>query len=250
MSIKNPAFDTSLPEGNWFATTQWGLVVTAGGQATAEAAGALEDLCRKYWRPLYCYARRRGCSSHDAQDLTQEFFSRLVRQNYLHRVEREKGKFRSFMLGAFKNFLADEFDKANAAKRGGGAQFISLNTKAAEAVVERDAALHLSPEQTYDKHWVLTILDQAVSRLRKEYETAGKTELFQLIKPFLTESTLSGNYSPQAAQIGVTPNGFAVSVHRLRKRYREIVRLEVAATVSLPAEIDEEMKNLVAALGT
>ena len=238
-------FETSLPHGEWFATTQWSVVVQAGENSSAAATGALEELCKAYWRPLYCYARKRGHSPHDAEDLTQEFFSGLVADNYLHRAEREKGRFRSYILAAFRNFLSDQFDRSNAAKRGGKASFVSLNAEEAEGLLEREASLQMSPEQTFDNQWVIAILERSLLRLRDEYAGSGRSELFAQIKPFLTENTPSGGYTNLAAALSVSPNSVAVAVHRMRQRYREIVRLEIAATVTSVDDLENEMKILL-----
>jgi RNA polymerase sigma-70 factor (ECF subfamily) len=247
MAREHERFETSLPQGEWFATTQWSIVVQAGEGSSTAATSALEKLCKDYWRPLYCYARKRGQSPHDAEDLTQEFFSVLVADNYLHRAEREKGRFRSYILTAFRNFLSDQFDRSKAAKRGGKASFVSLNAEEAEGLLEQEASLQMSPEQTFENQWILAILERALNRLRGEYEESGRTGLFVQIKPFLTENAPSGGYTNLAAALSVSPNSVAVAVHRMRQRYREIVRLEIAATVTSVDELEEEMKALLSA---
>jgi len=243
----NDSFETSLPQGQWFATTQWSIVVQAGEGSSPAATGALEELCKAYWRPLYCYARKRGHRPHDAEDLTQEFFSALVADNYLHRAEREKGRFRSYILAAFKNFLSDQFDRLKAIKRGGKASFISLNTKEVEGLLEQESSLHMSPEQTFDKQWIMAILERALHQVRHEYESSDRGRLFAELKQFLTDSAPSGGYTSAAEALSVTPNSIAVAVHRMRQRYREIVRLEIAATVTSMGELEEEMKVLLSA---
>jgi RNA polymerase sigma factor (sigma-70 family) len=247
MISRKLAFATSLPNAQWFATTQWGLVVSAGESSPA-AMEAMSNLCQAYWRPLYCFARRRGHSPHDAQDLTQEFFSRLMEANYLHRADPQKGRFRSFLLGAFKNFLADEFDRSSAARRGGGAHVISLDSEEAESLLENDSALQMSPDDTYDRQWVLAILERSLVALRKEFEAAGRIEVFNAIKDCLVDDKPPGSYLDKAARLGVSANSLAVSVHRMRKRYRELVRAEISATVSSPSDVGPEMNTLLAAL--
>jgi RNA polymerase sigma-70 factor (ECF subfamily) len=240
---------TSTEErAQWFATTHWSVVLTAGQAASPDAQAALEKLCRDYWRPLYAYVRRRGHNFHDAQDLTQEFFARLLQENSLAAVDRGRGRFRSFLLGAFNHFLANEYDRANAAKRGGGRVVLAWDDQAAEAASSPETDTHLSPERAYDKRWAITVLEQAFARLRDEFVAAGRSPLFDELKAFLADGTDSGDYPAVGTKLGMKANAVAVAVHRLRQRYREIVRAEVAHTVGSPGEIDEEIRHLFAAL--
>src|SRR2546430_9141324 len=185
-----------------FATTHWSVVLTAGETSSPQAAEALEKLCRSYWYPLYAYVRRKGHPPHDAQDLTQEFFARLLASNYLGTVGREKGKFRSFLLAALNHFMADERDRALAAKRGGGKALISLDEEDAETRYQADIVSQLSPDKIFEKRWAMTLLEQAFSKLREEFVAAGKTERFDRLKIFLEDGTGPGDYDEAGGRIG------------------------------------------------
>jgi RNA polymerase sigma factor (sigma-70 family) len=219
-----------------FAPTRWTVVITAGqGQSRA-----LEELCRIYWYPLYAYVRRRGYEAHEAEDLTQEFFARLLAKNYLADVEREKGKFRSFLLASLKHFLANEWDKARAQKRGGGQTFVSLD---ADTRYRQEPANVLSADKLLDRQWALAVLDLVLARL--EAETDAKQ--FATLKPFLTAGNESIPYAEVAGKIGTNEGAVKVAVHRLRQRYRKLLREEIAHTVASPAEVDQEIRHLFAA---
>jgi RNA polymerase sigma-70 factor (ECF subfamily) len=241
---------TTMPvdKSAWFTTTHWTMVLSARRSDSPQAAEALEKLCRTYWYPLYAYVRRRGHAPHDAQDLTQEFFARLLGNNYLGAVDREKGKFRSFLLASLNHFLSNERDRANAAKRGGGRTVISLDETVAEGQYQLEPASDVSPEKVFEQRWAVTLLDQAFKRLREEFAAAGKAELFDQLKPFLAEGASSGDYASVGAQLHMTPSAVAVAVHRLRQRYGELVRAEIANTVASPADIEDEMRHLLAVL--
>ena len=224
--------------GQQFAATRWTVVLTAGqGQSRA-----LEELCRTYWYPLYAYVRRRGYEAHEAEDLTQEFFARLLAKNYLADVEREKGKFRSFLLASLKHFLANEWDKARAQKRGGQFAFISTD---AETKYRAEPADELSPDKLLDRQWALALLALVLARL--EAETDRKE--FTTFKPFLTADKDKIPYAEVAGKVGTTEGAVKVSVHRLRQRYRKLLREEIAHTVAGPAQVDEEIRHLFAAFG-
>jgi RNA polymerase sigma-70 factor (ECF subfamily) len=242
--------DTGLPldKAQWFTTTHWSVVLMAGRGPAPGADAALERLCRTYWYPLYAYVRRRGNGPEDAQDLTQEFFARLLERNYLGEVGPEKGKFRSFLLAALNHFLANEYDRARALKRGGGKAPISLDAETAEGLFLLEPATNLTPEKIFEKRWATTLLDQAFRRLRDDYTRTGKEEMFSELKAFLTEGAASGDYAPVAARLRIPPGAVAVAVHRLRQRYRELVRAEVADTVASPGEMEAEMRHLFAVL--
>lgn len=220
----------------------------AGQTSSPQAIEALETLCRTYWPPLYAYVRRLGHAPHDAQDLTQEFFARLLQRKYLASVGREKGKFRSFLLAALNHFLADERDRAKAAKRGGGMILISLDEETAENHYLLDAASQLSPDKIFEKRWATTLLEQAYAKVRAELIAAGKRDTFEKLKGFLADGTDSGDYTALAGELGMPANTVAVTVRRLRLRYRELVRAEIAHTVASPDEIKEEMRHLLAVL--
>jgi RNA polymerase sigma-70 factor (ECF subfamily) len=231
-----------------FDTTHWSVVSAAADRVSPNAAAALETLCRTYWYPLYAYIRRKGFSAADAQDMTQEFFCRLIGKNYLGSVDRSAGNFRSFLLACVNHLLANEWDKARTLKRGGGREFISLNSEEAENRFAQEASVSSSPERAFDRHWALTLLDQALARLRVEFTNAGKLRQFDLLKGFLSDLAGEGDYVAIAEALGLDANGVAVAVHRLRRRYREIVRTEIAQTVTTEAELDAEMDHLFGAL--
>ncbi len=242
--------NTGVPDkAEWFTATHWSVVLMAGQASSPQAAEALEKLCRTYWYPLYAYVRRQGHSPHDAQDLTQEFFARLLARNYLGTVGREKGKFRSFLLAALNHFMADERDRARADKRGGGRALISLNEDDAETRYQADLASPLTPDKIFEKRWATTLLEQAFAKLREESVAAGNAERFDRLKVFLQEGTDAGDYAAVGSELGMAANTAAAAVHRLRQRYKNLVRAEVANTVASPDEIKEEMNYLLAALG-
>jgi RNA polymerase sigma-70 factor (ECF subfamily) len=231
-----------------FADTHWSVVLMAGSNRSAEVAAALEQLCRTYWHPLYCYVRRRGFEMHDAQDLTQEFFARLLARNDLCAVNPAKGKFRSFLLASMNHFLANEWDRVKAAKRGGNCTFISLDDGTAETCYLAEAVIDPSAERMFERRWAVTMLDQAFVRLREECAAAGKADLFAHLNPFLAEEPDPGEYAAVAATQGWTQSTVAVAVHRLRQRFRELVREEIAHTVASPEEIPGELQQFLAAL--
>src|SRR5436189_3053257 len=226
-----------------FTTTHWSVV-----QAAPESTPALETLCCTYWYPLYAYVRRRGHSPEEAEDLTQEFFARLLAGKDLAGVDRAKGKFRSFLLAALNHFLANEWDRANAAKRGGNQVLLSLDDDNAEERYRMEPATEVSPEKLFERSWARTLLEQALARMRAEYVADSKTEQFEQIKCFLTEETGEGGYSSIAARLNTSTGAVAVAVHRMRQRYRELVRLEIARTLRTPVELEDEIRHLLAAL--
>lgn len=232
-----------------FRTTRWSVVLDAQGRASGEAVRSLETLCRQYWPPLYAYARHRGVSPHDAEDLTQEFFARLLEKEWLAAVKRECGRFRSFLLMAFKRFMANSWDRSQARKRGGGCEVISLNVDTAEGRVAANAA-SVPAETLYEKRWALTLLESVMRRLKAEHEAAGKVAEYDLLKPCLTADRGGIGYGELAQALGMEPASARSAVHRLRKRFREVFREEVAETVADPADVDEEMRAVIAALGS
>jgi RNA polymerase sigma-70 factor (ECF subfamily) len=208
----------------------------------------LETLCCTYWYPLYAYVRRRGHSPEEAEDLTQEFFARLLASNDLSGVDRSKGKFRSFLLAAINHFLANEWDRATAAKRGGNQVLISLDDENAEERYRMEPAAEVAPEKLFERSWARTLLAQGLARLRVEYAADGKTQQFEQIRCFLTEETGEGGYAAVAARLNMSTGAVAVAVHRMRQRYRELVRQEIAQTVTTPVELETEIRHLLAAL--
>jgi RNA polymerase sigma-70 factor (ECF subfamily) len=232
----------------WFATTHWSVVLAAGHDSAPGAGAALEKLCRTYWYPLYAYIRRRGYGEHDAQDLAQGFFARLVERNYLEAVGRQKGKFRSFLLAALNHFVSDEWDRARAKKRGGGQTFISLDDQSAEERYRQEPAYELSPEKIYERRWAMTLLDQVLRQLETEFAATGKQRLFEQLKVFLLDEKGVGSYADTAARLEMTEGALRVAVHRLRQRYGELFRDEIAHTVASPDEIEDEVRHLLTVL--
>jgi DNA-directed RNA polymerase specialized sigma24 family protein len=227
-----------------FATTHWSVVLGAG-QLDAERAGeALETLCRTYWYPLYAYVRREGYEAPDAQDLVQGFFARLLSKNYLGQVGPQKGRFRSFLLAALRHFLSDQRDRDRAAKRGGGAEIVSLDAQEAEERYRLELVDRMDAERIFERRWAMTLLEKALYRLREESIVGGKVQLFELLRDFVAgESDIS--CSEAAVKLGQTESAVKSAVHRLRQRYRELVREEIAQTVADPAEIEAEIRYLI-----
>lgn len=231
-----------------FDTTHWSVVLTAGQADTARARDALARLCQTYWHPLYAYVRRIGHSPHDAQDLTQEFFARLLAKNFLAGADESRGRFRSFLLASLKHFLANEWHKARAQKRGGGRAPISIDAATAETSIGFEPADITTAEKIFERRWALTLLEQVLRRLREEYVRDGKQKLFEQLKPTLTEASRAVAYAEIARRLDTTEGAVKVAVHRLRQRYREILRAEIAETVASPEAVEDELRNLFAAL--
>ncbi len=240
--------DSPPAAGGIFTPTHWSIVVAAGRSDSTHARVALEKLCRTYWPPIYAFVRRQGHSPHDAQDLTQEFFARLLEKNYLAEVDRSKGRFRSFLLAAVKHFLANEWDKSRAQKRGGGQVLIPIDAATIETAYSFQPADQATPEKVFERRWALTLLDQVLRRLRADYARDGKEKLFEQLKPTLTEASRTVGYAEIATRLGMTEGAVKVAVHRLRARYRELLRAEIADTVASAGEVEEEIRNLFAAL--
>jgi len=231
-----------------FVTTHWSVVITAGHSDTTRARDALGRLCQTYWHPLYAYVRRLGHSPHDAQDLTQEFFARLLGKNYLAGADESKGRFRSFLLASLKHFLANEWDKASAQKRGGGQIPIPIDFGTAETSCGFEPADNTTAEKVFERRWALTLLAQVLRRLREEHVRDGKEKLFEQLKCTLTEASRTVAYAEIARRLETTEGVVKVAVHRLRQRYREVLRAEIADTVASPGEVEAELRNLFAAL--
>ncbi len=232
-------------QGTWFTTTHWSLILNAQDTSSPVATAALEKLCRGYWYPLYVYARRQGEDEESAKDLTQGFFARLLEKKYLAQVQREKGKFRSFLLAAMKHFLADERDKARAQKRGGGQRFVSLDDSACEERYRLEPVDAMDAEKLFERRWALTLLEQARARLRDEYLEAGKSSLYERLKVFEAGEKHGPVYADLGAELGLSDSGVKAAVFRLRQRYRELVREEVANTVASPEDVDGEIRYLI-----
>jgi RNA polymerase sigma factor (sigma-70 family) len=221
------------------------VVLAAGQQESPEAAEALEKLCRTYWYPLYACVRRRGYKPQDAQDLTQGFFAALVTGKYWVQASRERGRFRTFLLTSFDNYLHNEHDRATALKRGGGREIFSWEEHTAEGRYAQEPAGGLSPEQVYEKRWAATLLERVLARLRAEFAQAERLELFDQLKPHLWGEDEATPYAQLAVRFNMTVSAIKVTVHRLRRRYREVLREEIAQTVADPAEIDGEIQYLM-----
>ena len=231
-----------------FATTHWSVVVMAGEGDGTRARDALAKLCKTYWYPLYAYARRRGHSPEDAQDLTQEFLTRLLEKNWIANADRNRGRFRSFLLSAMKHFLSDEWDKARAQKRGGGQPVLTLEFDTAETRFLQEPADNLTPELNFEFRWACSLLDEVLNKLRTEYVKEGKAELFAALHPCLVGDRASQPYAELAKTLGATENTIKSAVHRLRQRYRQLLRDEIANTVAGPDEVDAELRHLFATL--
>lgn len=236
------------PGAREFATTHWSVVIAGAKVNSPESRAALEELCRVYWYSLYTFIRRKGYNPHDAQDLTQGFFARFLEKNYLNDVDRRKGKFRSFLLAACKHFLANEWDRAAAKKRGGGREFISIDAAVAESRYAYEPVDRDTPEKAFDRRWALALLEQVLVRLRNEYRSSNKEHLFDHLKEALTQPSHSIPYAEVAPRVRMSEGALKVAVHRLRKRYRELIRAEIANTVDKEEEIDGELQYLLHAL--
>jgi RNA polymerase sigma factor (sigma-70 family) len=237
---------TSAPQ--WFVTTHWSVVRAAGRSDSTRAQAALEKLCRNYWYPLYAFVRRLGHSAHDAEDLVQSFFAVCLEKNYLGTADQAKGRFRSFLLLALKRFLANEWDKQRALKRGGANVPISLDSLTAEQRYALEPAEQLSADKLYDRRWALTLLDQVVARLRDEQAASGKLAQFEQLKEGITNAGRGTPYVELGQRLGLSEGAVKVAVHRLRQRYRELLEEEIANTVATAEEIEEERRHLLQAL--
>lgn len=219
-------------------------MLAAGRKSSPQADVALEDLCRTYWYPLYAFVRRQGRSKEDAEDLTQAFFARFLEKNYLEGLSADRGRFRAFLLASLKHFLANERDRADRIKRGGGVTVLSLDWQTAETRYHLDPADTLSPDKLFDRAWAVTLLERVIARLREENSARDKATLFDQLKPFLTVGKSAIPYAETAASLGLTEGAVRVAVHRLRQSYRELLRAEIAQTLAHPDQVQEEMNAL------
>lgn len=232
-----------------FVTTHWSVVLSARDGESPQSAAALEKLCRIYWYPLYAYIRRGGQSKENAEDLTQAFFARLLEKKFLDSAQQERGRFRSFLLVALKRFLANEWERTHAQKRGGFQTHLSLDTEIAERKFQSEiAAAEIPPDRAFERRWALILLEQTMSRLRSEFERAGKTAEFERLKIFLTADKKEIPYATVAAELGMNENALRVAAHRMRKRYRELFREEIAHTLAEGESVDEELRHLMSVL--
>ncbi len=231
-----------------FVTTHWSVVVAAGRTQTADSRGALAKLCETYWFPLYAFVRRRGYSPEDAEDLTQEFFSRLLQHNWVADADQAKGRFRTFLLAALTRFLANEWDKVRAQKRGGGAKAVQLDTALAEGRYTLHSTSPATPDQFFDRQWAMTLLERTLHRLQSEHDTAGKSDEFKSLSPFLTAERGAIPYAELAEKLKLTEATARQAVHRLRKRFREVFREEIQETIAAEDELEDEIRYLLSAL--
>jgi len=241
---------SSAPAGDYFVTTRWTVVLSAGRKSSPHSDAALAELCQMYWYPLYAYVRRRGHSKEDSEDLVQSFFERFLAKNYLESAGAERGKFRAFLLASLKHFLANEWDKSQRQKRGGGAQHLSIDWQTA------DHRYHLDPpdpnsatDESFDREWAVALLERVITRLHDECVAAGKAKLFERAKGFLMVGKDVIPFAEAAKELEMEEGALRVAVHRLRKRYRELLRDELAQTLSEQGNVDEELRSLQAALG-
>lgn len=246
MTSEHSSQENSTP-GDIFATTHWTVVLTAGQQRSPQAGRALEELCRTYWYPLYAYTRRRGHTKEDAEDLTQAFFTRLLEKNSFANLDSEKGKFRAFLLASLKNFLSNERDKTRAQKRGGGEAPLSLDWQTADTKFQVAADNEPSPDKTFDREWALALLAKVIERLQAECVAEGKAKLFEQLKTFLTAGHAESAQRDVANALGMEEGAVRVAVHRMRKRYRQLLRDEIANTLADGTMVDEEMRALFGA---
>jgi RNA polymerase sigma-70 factor (ECF subfamily) len=231
-----------------FVTTHWSVVLAAGNTESPQANEALEKLCQTYWYPLYAHVRRRGNNPNDAEDLTQSFFARLLEKNYIGDVTPGVGRFRCFLLASLNHFLANEWDRAQTRKRGGGKVIFSLDESDAETRYQFEPVENVTPETLYERRWALTVLERVLAQLRAEFVATEKSELFDHLKIFLSNPKPDCSYAEIAARTGLKEGTVKVAVHRLRRRYGELLRAEISHTVSQPSEVEEEVRHLISVL--
>lgn len=234
--------------GAAFVTTHWSVVLAAGNSASPRAADALEQLCRVYWYPLYAFVRRSGHDEEPAKDLTQGFFERFLERNYLQDVDRQRGRFRSFLLASLKHFLANEWHRQRAQRRGGGARILAFDERVIETYERQDSALALSPEKIFERRWAMAMLEAVRRRLQAEHDAAGKGALFAALVVYLAGERDAPPHAHIAPRLNMTVEAVKKAVQRLRRRYGELLREEIAQTVAHPSEIDDELRCLRAAL--
>ncbi|MCX6927403.1 MAG: ECF-type sigma factor [Verrucomicrobia bacterium] len=234
--------------GSTFSTTHWSVVLVAGRENSPESAQALERLCSGYWYPLYAYVRRQGHTPHDAQDLVQDFFAYFLKHNYFRLADRARGRFRTFLLTSLQHFLVNEWRKTNRQRRGGSRRILSLDEEMAESRFAAEPAIEQPPDTLYDRGWAAVLLERALAALRAEFEHSGRQGLYERLKVFVWGEKSALSYGAMAAQLGMTEGSVKVAVHRLRQRYGEILRAEVALTVTTTAEVNEELRYLVSVI--
>ena len=231
-----------------FPTTRWALVVAAARDATESGRPALAELCERYWPPLYAYARRDGRTVEEAQDLTQAFFAKFLEKDYVRDADPKRGRFRSFLLSSFKHFMSNERDRERAQKRGGGANTLSLEFESAETCYRLEPADTLTPDTLFERRWAIELIDRVIAQLANERARAGGGNEFERLKEFLVGEREEGKYADMANALGTTEGALRVTVHRLRRRFRDLLRAEIAATVTDDSEIDSEIRHLINAV--
>jgi RNA polymerase sigma-70 factor (ECF subfamily) len=241
-----PDSEASALYADGFKTTLWSIVLSAGNKSESVAQPALEELCRTYWFPLYAYVRRQGVSPEDAKDLTQAFFERFLQRGYFAHADPERGRFRAYLLTCMKRFLAEEWRRTNRQKRGAGVVFVQIETEDAEGRYTAAPPTELSPDRLYDRHWAEAILERTTARLMRDYEKTGRAAVCSQLQQFLWGGQREIAYGELGAKLGMSEGAVKVAVHRLRQRFRDLVREEVAGTVQTPEEVDGEIKHLLA----
>lgn len=248
MSPPHSDFDDAKETPRDFRATHWSVVLTAGDTQSPESARALETLCRAYWYPLYAFVRRRGYDAHEAEDLTQAFFTYLLQKKAFGKIDQTKGKFRSFLLASLNNFLNNEWDKSQRLKRGGGLNVFSFDGVPADERYRLEPIHGESPEKLFERRWAEVVLERVIDRLRKESENAGQLARFEVLSPFLMSSSKATSYQSAAERLGLSVNAVTAAVHRMRLRFRELFRGEIANTVPSPEDVQDEIRSLLSAL--
>jgi DNA-directed RNA polymerase specialized sigma24 family protein len=238
-----------MPSMQGFATTHWSLIAAAADEDALRARAALEELCRTYWFPIYAFVRRQGFDSDRSQDLTQEFFTRFLERDFLAAADRGQGKFRSFLLACCKHFLANERDRDHAQKRGGGRVHVPIDSSLADSRYSNEPAHDQTAEKLFERRWACALLEQVLARLRLEFESPEKQRQFELLKGFLTGGG-NTSHADVASELGMSAGAVKIAAHRLRRRYRELLREEIGRTVAEPDQIEDEIRALFAALGS
>jgi len=247
--MSSSALDPASASAQWFATTHWSVVLAAKQSDSSQAVAALEKLCRAYWRPLYAYIRRDGHDATEAQDLTQEFFARLLARDYLQHLHHQQGKFRSFLLSHLKNFLSEQRRKGRAQKRGGGCVFVSLDAPVGEEGYLLEPVDELTPDQVFERRWAQATMQTALNRLREEYAARDQTALFERLQDYQPREQGGRSYAQLGDDLAMTEAAIKSAVQRMRHRHRELLREEIAQTVTRPEEIEEELRHFRAVLG-
>lgn len=247
----DPSYHPPAARGGAFPTTQWSVVLHVGAESESKARAALETLCRQYWYPLYAFVRRQGRSHHEAEDCTQEFLARLLAHASMAHARPERGRFRTFLLTALRNFLTNEWHRAQAEKRGGGQTIISLDLeKAEERFTHEPVDPGLTPEQAFDRSWALGLIDAAIAELRDEYQKSGRGAQFVALQPLVWGNPPTESLAEPAAKLGMNAHAFTMALHRLRRRLGERLRAVVAETVAEGKDVDAELRHLIAAVSS